>query len=179
MIGRLMLGAVAGGLAAYLWGTISWMALPWHHATLRTFTNEVAVARVIEQNAPTPGVYLLLPYHWQHPTLEQQSVSKGLMLFGAVRRGSPDMTVYYLRGLGVMALGALFISALILMLPPLSYWQRVRLSAAIGLGAGVLVRLADWNWWSFSMPFTLVGIADLTITWFLAGLAIAKVVRRA
>ena len=179
MLKKLILGAVLGGLVAFGWGALSWMLLPWHGKTLKTFKDEVAVAKVVRQNAPEPGMYLLLPSHWNNPTSAQQSMSKGFMLFGAVRHEAPDMNRYYLRGLAIEMLGALFIGWFILLLPPVGYWSRVRISAMLGLAAGVLARLPDWTWWSFSTEFTLTTIVDLTMTWFLAGLVIAAFVKRA
>ncbi len=150
-------------------------ALPWHQQTLRAFKNEVEVATVVRENAPTAGVYLLLPYHWEHPTPEQQTVPKGFMLFGTVRHESPDMPSYYLRGLGLSMLGALLITWLLLTIPEMGYGGRVRFVVLVALIAGVLVRLPDWNWWSFSISFTLMSCLDLVVGWFLAGLVIAKI----
>lgn len=175
---RVVLGAVLGGMVAFGWGAVSWMVLPWHHESLRTFTNEVAVARTVQANAPAAGVYLLLPAHWQKPTKEQQAIPKGLMFFGAVRQELPDMSWYYLRGLAIEMLGAFLIGVVLLMAPLEDYWGRVKVVTLVGLAAGVLVRLPDWNWWGFSTRFTLLAILDLVIAWFLAGLVIAKLVRR-
>ena len=84
--------------------------------------------------------------------------------------------VYYLRGLGIEMLGALLIAWLVSPLPGLSYWDRARVAGIMGLSAGVLARLPDWNWWGFSRGFTLMAILDLTLTWLFAGLVIAKIV---
>ena len=108
---KLLAGTVLGGLTVFVWGTISWMALPWHHHTLKTFTNEAAVAQVVSQNAPSSGTYLLLP--------GTRGPAGGLTLFGAVRRESPNMAFYYLRGLAVEMLGALLVTWLLLTLPVL------------------------------------------------------------
>ena len=177
MIRRLLAGAIAGGLVAFAWGAVSWMVLPWHRTTLRSFTNELFVAKTVLQNAPQPGVYLLLPSRWEDSARERQGVPKGLMFFGAVRRESPKMFFYYLRGLGVEMLGALLISWFLLTLPLLDYWARVRVALFMGLGAGFLARLSDWNWWGFSTRFTLFSMLDLVITWTLAGLVIARLVK--
>ena len=175
MTTRLILGGVLGGLVAFAWGAVSWMALPWHQSTLQSFKDEAAVARVIQANAPIGGTYLLAPSHGEQRTAEQAGVPKGLMLFGAVRRAEPNMRTYYIRGLVVQMVGALLLTWLLTMLPGLTYGQRVRVVVMVALIAGALVRLGDWSWWSFSTSFTFIGIADLMITWGLAGLVIAKV----
>ncbi len=58
-------GALFGGLALFVWSTISWMVLPWHNATLNTFTNEDEVARVLKANASGRGIYV---YPGEHHT---------------------------------------------------------------------------------------------------------------
>ena len=178
MAKRLLLSAVLGGLVAFGWGAVSWMALSWHTPTLLRFTDEVAVAKTVQANAPRAGVYLLLPYHWDHPARAKTEIPKGLLFFGAVRYQSPGMLGYNLRGLGIQMLGALVLSWLLLTLPAMGYWARVRVCSLSGLAAGILGRLPDWNWWGFSTDFTLLAILDLVIAWSLAGLVIASIVER-
>ena len=101
------------------------------------------------------------------------------MVFGAVRTSrSASESSFYLRGLLMGMIGAFFLGWLLLTLPGLGYWARVRTVTLAALAAGMLTRLPDWNWWGFSTSFTLAGIADLVITWFLAGLVIAAFARR-
>jgi Ca2+/Na+ antiporter len=59
----------------------------------------------------------------------------------------------------------------------LSYARRVLFLTVVGLAAGVIVCLPDWNWWGFSGVYTLVNVADFTLMWFFAGLVIAKVAK--
>jgi len=176
MVKKLVLGAVLGGLVVFLWGFLSWVVLPWHQTTLLSFRDEVAVAKVVQANAPNAGMYLLLPYRWDTAALEQQGIPKGLMLFGSVRLESPDMPRYYLRGLGLEMLAALLVTWLLLMLPTMTYANRVKVVVLTAVIAGAMCRLTDWNWWSVSTGFTLLAIADLVIGWAFAGLVIAKVV---
>ena len=53
----LMWGALVGGAILWVWGAVSWMLLPWHHATFRAFADEGAVERTILVAAPESGVY--------------------------------------------------------------------------------------------------------------------------
>ncbi len=175
-MGRVVAAGLVGGLVAFAWGTISWMALPWHSQTLRAFTDEVAVARVVREQAPQPGVYLLLPDHWATPTPEQRTIPKGFMLYGVLRHESPEMPIYYIRGLILMMVGAFLPAYLVSQTPLAGYWARVRFIAFVAFIAGVLTRLPDWHWWSFSTSHTLIGVCDLVLTWFLVGLVIARIV---
>ncbi len=51
-------GALAGGLVLFVWGIVYWMALPWHEGVFGQFQDEDAVASVLTQNAPQPGIYV-------------------------------------------------------------------------------------------------------------------------
>src|SRR5437868_4078102 len=53
------LGGVLGGLAVFVWLTLSWMVLPLHNAALLKFKDEIAVTAVIGAQAPQSGMYLL------------------------------------------------------------------------------------------------------------------------
>ena len=177
MVGWALLGGIVGGLVVFAWGAVSWMALPWHQTSLLRFKNEVAVAKAVRGNAPQAGTYLLLAEHWRNPTAEQKTIPKGFMLFGAVRQGSPTMSSYYLRGLAIEMVAAFLLSWLLLSLKGLTYWGRVRVATTVAVVAWAMVRLPDWNWWGFSMSFTLLAILDLVIGWFLGGVAIAAFTR--
>ncbi len=59
MLKSLVLGAILGGLTAFVWSFISWDLLPWHEKQLRSFQNEDEVSAVIAAHAPESGNYLL------------------------------------------------------------------------------------------------------------------------
>src|ERR1700674_3198406 len=52
-------GALAGGLIAFGWSSISWMALPLHEKALRAFADPAAVVGAVTASAPASGIYLL------------------------------------------------------------------------------------------------------------------------
>jgi hypothetical protein len=74
-----------------------------------------------------------------------------------------------------------FGAALILTLLPmqarsLRFGGRVLFAAGIGLAGALSAFLPEMNWWGFAASYTLVNIADMTVGFALAGLALAKVV---
>ena len=72
---------------------------------------------------------------------------------------------------------ALLLTWLVMQTTGLSYGKRVLFLGVVGLAAGVITELPNWNWWGFSGSYTLVMIADATLTWVIAGLVIAKVAK--
>lgn len=188
MLKPLVLGGLLGGLVLFVWGMISWMALPWHLMTLEKFKDEVAVAQTLSANVSGSGVYILPNPHRQDPSLteaqrkaaEEDSMKRmmeGPFMFASVNpRGGGSMGTMMGIGLATQILAALMATWLLMQTTGLTFWRRVGFLVTLGLLAGVIVELSHWNWWDFSTAYTAVGLGDLLIGWFLAGLVIAKLV---
>lgn len=52
MTKSLLLGAILGGLTAFIWSSISWEVLGWHEKPMLAFQNEDEVAAVIASHTP-------------------------------------------------------------------------------------------------------------------------------
>ena len=167
----LLLGAVIGGVVAFVWSSISWMAIPWHEATLKEFQDKDAVTQAVLSNAPENGMYVL----HDEPGAEATTNGGGPMVFASVQRqGMTSMTGPLITGLVINIIGALLLTWLLLQTTGLSILRSALFVAVAAVAAGVLVSLPEWNWWGFTTGYTIVALADLGIGWFLAGLAIAK-----
>ncbi len=188
MIRSLVLGTILGGLTAFIWSGISWELLPWHESSLRTFQNEDEVSAVIASHTAESGTYLLPGSPPQEGmTSEQkkaaqdilvQKMQKGPIVFAAIRRGGFGS---YSKGLILQLLiqmaSALLITWLVLQTSGRSFARRVAFCAVVGLAAGVIADLPNWNWWGFSGTYTAVNVIDYALTWLIAGLVIAKVAK--
>jgi len=183
----LLLGGLLGGLVLFVWGSISWMVLPWHLMTLEKFKDEATVAQALSANAGVSGVYLLPNPHKHDPgmTEEQKKAEEaegvkrmvqGPFMFAAVSlSGAGNMGHPLLITLLGNILSALLATWMLLKTIGLRYMGRVGFIMLIALTAAMVAYLPGWTWWRFSTSFTSVGVADLLIGWFLAGLVIAKV----
>jgi hypothetical protein len=190
MTKSLILGTILGGLAAFLWSSISWELIGWHEKTMVAFHNEEEVSAVIAAHAGEDGTYILPsmpPTAGMTPEQKKdvmaavvQKMHAGPIMVAAVRRGGFGS---YTRGLIVQLLSlmaaALLLAWLLLQTSGLSYARRVAFLAIVGLAASVIVDLPNWNWWGFSGAYTAVNLADSTVTWLVAGLVIAKVTKPA
>jgi hypothetical protein len=166
---------------------ISWMMLPWHAQTLNKFTDECKVAQVIRNNAPTSGVYILPNmYAYTDSTSQQEMVKgssmmdKGPVVFASVMRdGMGKMTARpFVISLILQIIGAGIVTWMLMKTKGLSYRQQVGFVTLFGVAVAILGILPQWNWWGFSIGYTLSCMIDLVIGWFLAGLAIAKLCKR-
>jgi hypothetical protein len=184
----LVLGTILGGLVAFVWSSVSWELLSWHEKPILSFQNDEAVSAVIKSHTANSGVYLLPG----GPSIEglsseqkkaaqatlMEKMKKGPVMFAAVQR---DGFGSYSWGLVIQLLSlmtaAFLLTWLLLQTRGLSYGRRVLFVSIVGLTSSVIVDLPNWNWWGFSGPFTAVAVADNILTWFLAGLVIAKVAK--
>jgi hypothetical protein len=188
MLKSLVLGTILGGLVAFVWSSISWEVLPWHEKSILSFQNDEEVSAVIRSHTVKSGVYILPGGPpMETMTSEQkkaaqatlmEKMQKGPVMFAAVRREGFGS---YAKGLVIQLLSlmaaAFLLTWLALQTSGLSYGKRVLFLGVVGLAAGVITELPNWNWWGFSGSYTLVMIADATLTWLIAGLVIAKVAR--
>src|SRR5712664_3927326 len=188
MLKSLVLGAILGGLTAFVWSFISWDLLPWHEKQLRSFQNEDEVSAVIAAHAPESGNYLLPTGPSQEgmspdqkkaaQEIRSQKMQKGPLVFAAVRLGGfGSFPRVLLTQLLCQMFAALLLTWMLLQTSGLSYARRAAFLAVAGLAASVIADLPYWNWYSFPTVYTAINLVDYTLTWFLAGLVIAKVAK--
>ena len=183
---KLILAAVLGGFAMFVWGGLTHMALPIYNGALQQFTNEDAVTQAILANAPTSVTYFL-PYEISSPagaSEEQKGAAakkmeermlKGPQVFAFIRVGEFGSFPAKLLVELVTDIVAVFLLG----------WLGVRLGVTSTrdrmisvIVVGLLVVLSDtmsqWNWYSAGFAFTLAETIDRVGGWLAAGLVMAK-----
>ncbi len=158
---KILIGGIVGGLVLFAWSAVSWMVLPWHNNTFRTFTHEQSVEAILTADAPTAGIYIL------------KNKPSAFLVFNPQGYGPMKFKLMY--DLLFDMLSAALVSYIVLRLKKSNYFSRLIVILVFALAVGILWHLSNWNWWGFSASFTLIGIADLIIGWFLAGLVLAKI----
>jgi hypothetical protein len=186
MIKTLLLGTVLGGLVAFAWSTLSWEIIGWHEKTMAHFQNEDEIAAAISSHLASDGTYLLpSPPRTNGMTTQEKNqveaavkarFERGPIVVAAVRRGGFGSfgRAIIVQMLSLMA-AAFLLTWLLSQTNRLSYPRRVAFLAVSGLAASVIVDLPNWNWFGFSGAYTVVNLADSTVTWLIAGLVIAWV----
>ena len=188
MLKSLLLGALLGGLTAFVWSFISYGVLLWHLNQYHSFQNEDDVSALVSSHAPKSGIYLLpLGPSQQGLNSEQkkaaveirtQKMQKGPLMFAAIRlAGFGSFPRVLLIQLLYQMFAALLLTWMLLQTTGLSYARRVAFLAIAGLAASVIADLPYWNWYSFPAAYTFINLIDYTLTWLLAGLVIAKVAK--
>lgn len=172
----LIRGGIVGGVIVFIWLTISWMILPFHNSTIQSFRDDGDVIEHISDEAPRDGVYMV-------PSAANKKAAQNkpqTFMLVTIKRGPhiTNMTGPIICSLITQIVGAMLISYLLLQTKMLRYWHRVSFVTIAGLTAGLLGYLPDWTWFGFTGGYVFAQILDFVIGWFLAGLAIGKLVRR-
>jgi hypothetical protein len=172
---RFFLSTLLGALAAYFWGSVSWMVLSWHDEQTRSFTNESAIIETIKAGAPEPGIYFLPGMAGRDQTQWADAVAEGPFLMATVRPGSSQRPMWkpMLSSFLAHVLAAFIITILLRVASIFTYGGRVVFTAALGFLAGILGHLPAWTWWEVPGKWTAILMADLVIAWLLAGFVMA------
>jgi hypothetical protein len=108
--------------------------------------------------------------------IRMQKMEKGPLMFAAIRKeGFGSFPKVLITQLLCQMFAALLLTWMLLQTVGLSYARRVAFLAVAGLVASVIADLPNWNWWGYSGEYVSLNLADYTVTWLLAGLAVAKV----
>ncbi len=181
MVKPILLGGLLGGLLLFIWGAFSWMLLPWHTNTLKKFSNEDVVAVTLNAYAPEPGVYYLPNASGAAGTEEKSVVTEearpamaeGPIVFATIQARAADMGGQMARGLVTHIMAAMLVCWIVLQAGQVSFARRFGLVLVFSVAASLVGLVPGWIWLGFSTDYTLVGIADMLISWALAGLVIA------
>ena len=163
-----IVGIFVGTAVLFVWGAISWMALPWHNMTMKKIGNEPEFAQYVIHNFGSGGVYFMpsTPHAMGGPMVLASIAPEGARPMGQA------MAIAML----IQIAAAFLVSFLVYEGNVRKYRDRVGCVVVFALAAGFVCFLPNWNWWCFPTQYTIVNMMDLVIGWFLAGLAIAKIV---
>jgi hypothetical protein len=176
---RILIAGLLGGLAVFVWGFISWAALPWHNATMPNLPNEEAVVEALRNNIAATGVY-------QFPGMPANEADSKAWA-EKYQRGPFGVLIYTAQGTNPMSLkpfiGGLILNFITAMLVAYllsltgnnlaGFGQRLLFVALIGIFAALVSHISLWNWMFIPTGYSLVMAVDLVIAWVLAGLVIA------
>jgi hypothetical protein len=160
-------GTLAAGITLFVWQTISNVAIPWHAATVKAFTDNTAAVQAIHVVAPTNGVYAspegILAAVSFTPDMADKTKSMG-----------PNM----LKQIVIDLLASLLLCVVIERIG-VARKRDVALTLGLaGLAAGIIKEMSDWNWYGFAASYAIVNEIDLTIQFALAGIVIAWIYKR-
>ena len=182
---RILIAGIVGGIIVFLWGAFSHMVLQVGDAGLKVLPNEDAAVAALRASAREDGVYFLPGADMSKEMSPEEEAAwnqkfsagpVGLLILHYPAAGeSPMGASKLLTEVATSVLAALILAWLASKVGG-SVLRRTTYAVAIALFGWLSISVPHWNWYHFSSGFTLAEGLDQVAGWFLAGLAIAKLV---
>jgi hypothetical protein len=164
-IGTVLLGALIGGVALFFWMGFTQNVLPWGIRSVGQHPDNDQLAQQLSATV-SEGMFLV-------------HTPQAATAFIALRRGS-----YYHMGryfavefVTQLAVGAV-LAALLALTLHLPLEQRLLSVGLAALGAAFSIDLQYWNWWGFSLRYSLGIAVNRIVGWLLVGGMLAVAIIR-
>jgi len=179
---RVFVAGLLGGVVFFFWGAVSHMVLQLGDQGFHYGAPHQATLSALKQDAPEAGVYMLptvgkdkMQDEAAIKALAAESAGQGYAFVVWQPGGNPGLTSMgptLARQLAADLLSALLV-AWVLALGAFAFGKRVLTSAALGLFAWLVMAVPYWNWYMFTLDYTLCLLAKYVLGWALAGTAMA------
>lgn len=193
MTKKILLAAVLGGIAMFMWEGLAHEVLPLGEAGISGLDNEAAVVANLKENVKHPGFYIFPGGEMLQPGLtsaHKEEVKKKVMaqwLAGPAGimivhpegfdTGSSRMLITQCLLDIVVTLLAAFLLSLATSIS--GYGGRLLFVSLIGLVPTISAELPYWNWYGFPSTYVLAQGTEHLIGFVVAGLVVAAFVKTA
>ncbi len=187
---RIVLAGLAGGVLVFVVSGILHSSTKLAEVGIRAIPNEDLVLLAMRNSIPEAGFYFF-PAPNLSPMSKEQKTAEQERYLAKFKQGPTGILVYKPGGedsnfgklLGTQFLIGLvgaFIAAWILgaTVGATTYGTRVMIVVLMGLLAEVYIVLPYWNWYGFPANYAIGHILGGVLTWAVAGLAMAAIVKR-
>jgi hypothetical protein len=188
---RLWTAGLAGGIALFVWGFVTWSLFPLTSGAFRTLPNEDRVAADLKDRGLAAGVYVFpgLP-DLRGRTAEQKAEAVrereeklrrgpvGVLVFDPQGTTPNRMFWPLARGLAFALAAAGFSGWALSRVGPASYLGRAAFVLALGLFAWALGPGTQWAWFNYPSDYLLATLIDGLGGWLIVGLVQAGILRR-
>ncbi len=182
---KLITGAIVGGIILFLWGWLSWSAIPLHSASIHYINNEESVITAMNVAMDKKGVYIFPgmpsssdPAAMEEWTQKYQRGPIGMIIYdpeGSEPVVPARMILGFILGVISCFVASWFLSRSTAAAS--SYLARVTFCGMLGIFISLTAHLVNWNWMGYPLDYTLSWVMDAVAGWLLAGLGIAAFVK--
>ena len=185
---KILLAGVLGGLAMFIWGAVSHMALNIGASSMKSMQNEKTVIAAMKENMKESGLYLFpggVPSNDMTAEQRKEVMRKweqgpsGFLVFhpeGMPAMGAKTLSTELFSNILAALVAAFLLSQALGTLT--SFGSRVLFVALIGLVPFLGLSVSYWNWYGFPTGFTFAELVDQVGGFALAGLVLAAMVKR-
>lgn len=181
---RVIIAGILGGIVLFIWGALSHTVFQIGDAGVKMVPNEAAIIANLKSNVTEPGFYVIPGMDTAHQASEAEQAAWA----EKYKAGPTAILIYHPTGqepmsgkqLGVELASnivACWLVAFILAMGIPSFIKKVIAATLIGLVGWVSILVSFWNWYRFTDAIVLAELCDQVISWFLAGIVIALIVR--
>jgi hypothetical protein len=186
---KILLAGMVGAVVVFLVSAIFHMATSLGEIGIKTLPNEDATLAAMRASISDPGFYLfpgagMMSDKGMSLATQAAYLAKfkagptGVLIY---RTGGEDLSFGKLLGyqfvLGLFA--ALFLAWILgITASATTYGSRVLIVFLISLFAGFVYDLPYWTWYGFPTNYVVAHIATWTVSWTIAGLAMAPIFKR-
>lgn len=183
---RIIIAAIVGGLVVFIWSMISHMMLP--IATMgmhmEKLPGEEALRSAMTEHLPESGLYFIPgmdPALASDPTQQYDEAAERMangpvVMMTIAKEGSVGMTKE-LALEGITNICGALVAGLIIWCISCSFLCRVLVVMALGLFSWITIDASYVIWYGFPIEYGIGQLIDHLVGWFLAGLAIAAIVK--
>ena len=180
----MLVAGVLGAFVVFVAQSLSWLVLGVHDRTIHRLPNGEAIAALLREAAPAPGVYhhpgMPLPGESQESWAARYRTGP-VVPFLAYQPGGtePFSPVQPLRGWILDVVSATIVAWLLSLAAPSlpGYAGRVAFVTLFGVFAACVSWLSTCNWMSLPVDWTVVMSLELVASWALVGLVLAWRIR--
>lgn len=178
---RLLSGILAGAIVLSIWNAAYWLTIG--RMAVGVIPDEAAVTSAIRERVPGPGAYFFpglprgeISAAQQRDFLERHRRGPIGMLIVHEPGGGETLEVETLvLGFAIPLITAALIALVLRSVPAGSAWPRWRVAILMGLAAAVGSHGLQWNQFHLPGSYSAFLVADVAISWALAGGVIAAI----
>lgn len=183
MVVRVFIGTLIGTVILFGWGAASWMALPYHNATMHQLPAEEQFIEHVRAKKLEPGVYWYPGHSMDREPTEQEvadyeaRLKEGPIGMLVVQRGMEPMNprvfaggiaLYLLQALLVACMGAAAIPRFERCI------SKILFVVAFGVFLCLAGPLTNWNWMQMPLDYEIANCLDALISWTIVGIVFSK-----
>jgi len=186
MAKKILLGGLVGGIVAFLVSGFFHMATSLGEYGIKTLPNEDATLSMMRTSIPESGLYLYPGADMSHgnsPAVQAAFLQKyktgpaGILAY-TKEGGDFSFGKLLLNQFLFSVVAALFLAWILgLTVGATSYASRAAIVFIASLFAACIYALPYWNWYRFPLNYTVAYIFTWSVSWLIAGLAMAAIVK--
>jgi len=178
MTKRILLAGVLGGLALFVWGAVSHMALGLGSVGMEYLPQQQLVMQAMNASVSQPGFYMF-PRGDQKGNLPAERVGGawGLVIYHPT--GASSMLPEQLLNECLLNIVLALLAAYLLSLAPglNGYRARVGFVVVLGTVVALMTHVQYWNWYGFPTSYTVANIVQNIAGFLVVGLVAAAFVK--